>query len=74
MSDLTTEQVKLACGAINRCGNGEHPYAEPDNFEFFTQDYTRECVKRALDLPEGEGLSARGRAVAQSILDLPDFA
>jgi len=44
----TKDQEHLICLAINTCGTGEHPFAEPDVLRFFRQGYVFDCIGKIL--------------------------
>ena len=37
---------RLRCFAINKFGDGEHPYADSESLQYFAASYVRECLRR----------------------------
>lgn len=45
--DLTKEEKEFISYAINRCGDGDHPFCDEKTFSYFVIKYVRKCLKRA---------------------------
>lgn len=56
----TKSEKDFMCFAINRFGDGGHPYASPETLKYFREDYVVTCVKRAVDC---ENLSPEGFSI-----------
>lgn len=65
-ANLTAGQATLLCGAINNCGAGDHPRAEPANVHFFTTEYAQACMEAAMPqlLPD---FQAHGQAIIDAL-------
>jgi hypothetical protein len=46
---MNLELTTLLCKAINTFGDGQHPVAEPSTIEYFSTDYSIDCIDKALD-------------------------
>lgn len=58
-TNLTSDERRLLCGAINRYGTSGHPYADDETIEFFALDYVREVLNKVpLDAlqPKGQAI------------------
>lgn len=66
MLDLTDAERALAASCINVKGEGGHPEARPDNLEFFSTTYLRDCVESAL---ASGHLTVPARRLASNILN-----
>jgi hypothetical protein len=62
---FTPEQKKFTCSLINNIGDGQHPYADSKSFDFFTIEYVKELIDKAL-LIKGM-LSSKGIAMLNDI-------
>jgi hypothetical protein len=66
---FTDDERSLLCLCINKKGDGQHPCAEPDNLQYFEDDYAVACIDKAMVFLNKAGAAVACAAKAKIIDD-----
>jgi len=70
--DCMSEKAKIICSAINIYGEGSHPWATPENLNYFQREYVQECLEKAKDNLKDEYKEGLDEAILELVPVVPE--
>ena len=61
------DEINLSCSIINKFGDGQHPWADSENYHGFAIDYLKKLVEKVRSTKADEKLSDLGKTTLTSI-------
>ena len=66
--EFTQEEKEMLCSIINRFGDGGHPVADTDSFDYFTISYLKDIFKKKKFIASTGKLSELGKKTLAEIM------